>query len=303
MKKEEQKDDQIELELNLEPLDATEADKKEDEIVVKEVEEAEKEELPVEVGINELKLRLEEEKKAREEAERRYKEAQQQANLAKNDAFDSNLRLLDNAIDTVKRNQEILKQNLRDAIAAGDADAQAEVMLSINAAENDLRLLNQGKQQYEAQAAAAQQTDDPVENLAARLTPRSAEWVRAHPEYARDPAMTRRMVRAHEDAVDEGLKADTDEYFQFVETKLKIRKPEPKVEQQEDALSEASAPTQRRSAPPAAPVSRAASSAGSRSNVVTLTRAERETAAALGMTDREYAANKQALIKEGKLAG
>lgn len=292
-----EKDDQIELELNLDPV---EPEKKEDEVVIVDAKEPEKEGLPVEVGINELKLRLEEEKKAREEAERRYKDAQQQANLAKNDAFDSNLRLLDNAIETVNRNKEILKQNLRDAIAAGDADAQADVMLEISKTENDLRLLQQGKTQYEAQAAAAQTPSDPVEQIASRLTPRSADWVRAHPEYARDPAMTRRMVRAHEDAMDEGIKADTDEYFEFVETKLKIRKAE-KQEEQETALSEASAPTQRRSAPPAAPVSRASS--GSRSNIVTLTRAERETAQALGMTDREYAANKQALIKDGKLAG
>jgi len=292
------KDDQIELELNLEPL---ETEKKQDDIVIKEVEEAPKAELTVEDGINELKFKLEEEKRAREEAERRYKDAQQQANLAKNDAFDSNLRLLDNAIETVQRNQEILKQNLRDAVAAGDADAQADIMLTISKTDSDLRQLQQGKVQYEAQAAAAQEPADPVEKIASRLTPRSAEWVRAHPEYATDPALTRRMVRAHEDAVDEGIKADTDEYFEFVETKLKIRKQEAR-EEQESALSEASAPTQRRSAPPAAPVSRA-SSTGSRSNVVTLTRAERETAAALGMTDREYASNKQALIKEGKLAG
>ena len=117
-----------------------------------------------------------------------------------------------------------MKQNLRDAIAAGDADAQADIMLSISRADSDLRQLQQGKQQYEAQAAAAQTTEDPVEKIASRLTPRSADWVRAHPEYARDPAMTRRMVRAHEDAMDEGIKADTDEYFEFVETKLKIRK-------------------------------------------------------------------------------
>jgi flagellar hook-basal body complex protein FliE len=296
------KDEQIELELNLEPL---ETDKKEEELVIDEVEEApveeKKVELTVEDGINELKYKLEQERKAREEAERRAKEAFDAANASKADAHDSNLRLLDNAIETVKRNQEIFKQNLRDAVAAGDADAQAEVMLAISKADNDLRQLEYGKQQYEAQARTPQITD-PVEKMASQLTPRSAEWVRAHPEYARDPVMTRRMVRAHEDAIDEGFQADTDDYFNFVETKLKIRKQEAPA--QESALSEASAPTQRRSAPPAAPVSRSGSpTSGGRSNVVTLTRMERETAQALGMTDREYAANKQALIKEGKLVG
>jgi len=292
-----EKDDQVELELNLDPV---EPEKKQDDIVIVEAKEFEKVELSVEDGIQELKFKLEEEKKARENAEMRYREANQAAYVAKNDAFDSNLRLLDNAIETVRRNQEILKQNLRDAVAASDSDSQAEIMMSLNSADNDLRALHQGKKQYEAQAAAAvQETSDPVEQIASRLTPRSANWVRLHPEYAKDPALTRRMVRAHEDAIDEGIKADTDEYFNFVETKLKIRK----VEQEETALSEASEPTQRRSAPPAAPVSRASATTGTRSNVVTLTRAERETASALGMTDREYASNKQALIKEGKLAG
>ena len=170
-------------------------------------------------------------------------------------------------------------------------------------ADNDLRQLQTGRQQYEAVGKQPVKPADPVESLASQLTQRSADWVRSHPEYARDPAMTRRMVRAHEDAVDEGLKADTDEYFAFVETKLKIRKSEaPK--QEESALSEASAPTQRRSAPPAAPVSRSGTgTGGTRSNVVSLNSAEREHARAMGMTDREYAIQKQALIKEGKLAG
>ena len=293
--------EQIELELDLEQPN------KDEEIVVAEAPEPEVEvkqpEISVEDGINELKARLEEERRAREDAERRYREAQEQALSAKNDAYDTNLRLIDNAIETVKRNNEILKQNLKDAMAAGDYDAAANIQADMIKADNDLRQLQTGKQQYEAAGKQQAKAVDPVESLASQLTPRSADWVRAHPEYARDPAMTRRMVRAHEDAVDEGLVADTDEYFAFVETKLKIRKPEaPK--QEESALSEAAAPTQRRSAPPAAPVSRSGTgTGGTRSNVVSLNSAEREHARAMGMTDREYAIQKQALIKEGKLAG
>ena len=299
-----EKPEQMDLELELEPL---EAEKKDDDIVVEAAPEPEMQvkqpELTVEDGINELKARLEEEKRAREDAEKRYREAQEQANSAKNDAYDTNLRLIDNAIETVKRNSEILKQNLKDAIAAGDADEQANIMIDIQKANLDLDKLIQGKTQYEAMGKQPVQVADPVERIASQLTPRSAEWVRAHPEYARDPIMTRRMVRAHEDAVDEGYSADTDEYFEFIENKLKIRKPEQR-QQEESVLSEASAPTQRRSAPPAAPVSRQApTNSGNKSNVVRLTAAEREHAAAFGMTDREYALQKQALVKSGKMAG
>jgi hypothetical protein len=291
--------EQIELELELDPV---EIEKKDDDIVVEPAETSEiqtkRPELTVDDGISELKARLEEERKAREEAERRAREASLVANAAKNDAADSNLRMIDNAIETVKRNQEILKQNLRDAIAAGDADAQANYTFELQKSEYQLNTIVNGKQQYEA-SLKQQQISDPVEEIASRLTPRSADWVRAHPEYAKDPVLTRRMVRAHEDALDEGLQADTDDYFRFVETKLKIRKPE----QEESPLSEA-ATTQKRSAPPAAPVSRSApNNNGQKSNVIRLTAAEREHAAAFGMTDREYAIQKQALIREGKLAG
>jgi len=287
-------EDQIQLEL----------DPQEDEIQIVEAPEEpkieEKPQLSVEDGINELKFKLEEERKAREAAERRAKEAYEQASAAKNDANDSNLRMIDTAIDTIKRNQEILKQNLRDAVAMGDADAQAEILMSIQKTQSDHEKLMYGKQQYEATVKAA--PADPVEAMASNLTPRSAEWVRAHPEYARDQALTRRMVRAHEDALDEGIRPDTDEYFDYVETRLKVRQA---PVQQEAALSEASTSTsgRRAAAPPAAPVSRSGTGTGSRPNVVTLTRAEQEAARDMGMTPKEYAENKMALVRAGKLAG
>jgi phage I-like protein len=66
-------------------------------------------------------------------------------------------------------------------------------------------------------------------------------------------------------------------------------------------MAETAKVTQRRSAPPSAPVSRSGSAPGSRPNVVRLSNAEREMANMMGMTDMEYAKNKQALQKEGKL--
>jgi hypothetical protein len=287
-------EDQVELEL--EP--------QEDEIEIVEAPEEpkveEKPQLTVEDGINELKFKLEEERKAREAAERRAKEAMEQASAYKHDAADSNMKMIDSAIDTIRRNQEILKQNLRDAVAAGDADAQAEILMSIQKTQSDHEKLVYGKQQYEATVKAS--PADPVESMASNLTPRSAEWVRAHPEFARDQVLTRRMVRAHEDAIDEGIRPDTDEYFEYVESRLKIRQP---PVQQEAALSEASTSTagRRAASPPAAPVSRSGTGTGGRPNVVTLSRAEQEAARDMGMTPKEYAENKMALVKAGKLAG
>lgn len=286
-------EDQIQLEL--EP--------QEDEIQIVEAPEEpkieEKPQLSVEAGIDALKTQLEEERRAREAAERRAKEAMEQASAAKNDAADSNMKMIDNALETLKRNQEILKQNLRDAVAMGDADAQADIMMSLNKTDNDLREVQRGKQQYET--TVKRSAADPVEALASQLTPRSAEWIRAHPEAVHDPIMNRKLRRAHEDAIDDGLTADSDDYFSYVENRLNVRKP---VQQQEAALSEASTSTagRRAAAPPAAPVSRSGTGTGGRPNVVTLTRAEQEAARDMGMTPKEYAENKMALIKAGKLA-
>ena len=287
-------EDQIQLEL--EP--------QEDEIQIVEAPEEpkieEKPQLSVEAGIDALKTQLEEERRAREAAERRAKEAMEQASAAKNDAADSNMKMIDNALETLKRNQEILKQNLRDAVAMGDADAQADIMMSLNKTDNDLREVQRGKQQYET--TVKRSAADPVEALASQLTPRSAEWIRAHPEAVHDPVMNRKLRRAHEDAIDDGLTADSDEYFSYVENRLNVRKP---VQQQEAALSEASTSTagRRAAAPPAAPVSRSGTGTGGRPNVVTLTRAEQEAARDMGMTPKEYAENKMALVRAGKLAG
>lgn len=293
--------EQIELELDLEPT------AKDDEIVVTNAPEpeieAKKPELSVDDGINELKARLEEERRAREDAERRYREAQEQATSAKNDAYDTNLRLIDNAIETVKRNNEILKQNLKDAMAAGDYDAAANIQADMIKADNDLRQLHTGKQQYEAVGRQAATHADPIEKLAAQATPQSAKWLRDNRTILSEPRKLDRALRAHQDAIDDGIEADSREYFEYIENRLGLgRKEAPR--QEESALSEAAAPTQRRSAPPAAPVSRSGTgTGGTRSNVVSLNSAEREHARAMGMTDREYAIQKQALIKEGKLAG
>jgi hypothetical protein len=299
-----EKPEQIELELNLEPLAS---EQKEDDIIVKEAEEPEiqtkQPELTVDDGINELKARLEEERRAREDAERRAKEAYEREVAAKSETNDTNLRLIDNAIETVKRNSEILKQNLKDAAAAGDYDAMANIQADMIKADNDLRQLQTGKKQYEEQIKRPQTTADPIETLASQATPESAKWLRDHKSTLSTPGKLDRALRAHQDAMDDGIKPDSREYFEYIENRMGIRKSEP-PKQEESALSEASAPTQRRSAPPAAPVSRSGTgTGGTRSNVVSLNSAEREHARAMGMTDREYAIQKQALIKEGKLAG
>jgi len=280
-------DNQVELELETAP---------EDDIVIVEAPEEPviktKPEITVDDGIEALRRELEAEKVARQRAE-------QQARVATNDKADSDLRMLNTAIETEGRNKEILKANLREAVANGDTDAQADILMAINQTENNLRQINEGKKHYEAQIKAP--VANKVEALASQLTPKSAEWVRNNPDVVNDERRAKRLERAHFDALDDGIQPDSPDYFNFLENRLNINKTPVR---QEAAMSEASESTsgRRASAPPAAPVSRSGTGTGGRPNVVTLSRAEQEAARDMGMTPKEYAQNKVALQKAGRMA-
>lgn len=265
-------------------------------------------EISPEIGIEALKQQLEMERVARAEAEKRARMAENTASKASYEVQDSNLQLIVSAIDSVNRTNTMLKRDYAAAMQAGAFDQAAEIQsqMSINGAkllqlENGKaalteRLKNPPQQQPEMPA-------DPVEAIASQLSPRSAAWVRAHPECVRDKRLYMKMVGAHNIAVADGFQADTDEYFAEIERQLGYRKPQTAVQQEEDEepTSMAAKPMARKAPPPAAPSSRAASNGTGGRNTVTLTREEREMAGIMGMTPEEYAKNKVALKKEGKL--
>lgn len=289
-------DDPIEIDV----LDDVET--KEPDIIVEEpkAEEPKEEKDPVDDGLESLKAQLERERQARLDAERRANQAAQSAYQAQNEAQDSNLHLVTNAIETVKQTNDILKANYRDAMAAGDYDVAAEIQTEMSANAAKLLQLEQGRQALEnAPRVEAPQpyVADPVEALASQLSPRSADWVRRNPQFATDQRLYSKMIAAHNLAVADGIAPDTDDYFNSIESILKVGN----QRSYEEPTSSASAPTQRRSSPPAAPVSRSGTGTGTRPNRVTLSPEEREMASFMGMTPEEYGRNKLALKKEGKL--
>jgi hypothetical protein len=262
-----------------------------------------------EEGLETLKKQLADEKvaraadqQARSDADKRAREAEHKVAAAENNVQDTNLSLVTNAIDTIKQSNDILKGRYRDAMAAGDFDAAADVQLDMSTNAAKLMQLEQGKIALESQPKREPRTVDLVESFAGQLSPRSASWVRSHPQFATDQRLNRKMVRAHEDAIDEGFVADTDAYFDFVERKLELRQSNDAAGDGGDALSDAAASSQRRASPSAAPVSREGSSTnGQRPNTVRLTAAEREMAQMMDMSDTEYAKQKITLQREGKL--
>ena len=257
-------------------------------------------------GIQELKSRLEREKQARLEAERNAHMAIETAVSAKNEVQDTNLHLVRNAIDTVKRNNDILKYNYSEAMSVGDYNKAAELQETMSMNSAKLMELERGRSSMEnaprmAPPPPPPRYSDPVEELAAQLSPRSADWVRRNPQCVTDQRMFQKMIAAHNLAIADGYTPDSDDYFGLIEDTLKIGRRVAVDQYDDDAMSSAAKVTQRRSAPPAAPVSRGGTGMGSRPNEVRLSKEEIETARDLGMTEKEYARNKMLLKKEGRM--
>lgn len=285
-----------------------------EEIIVKDEEQAigsateDNGEVSPEIGIQALKLQLEQERMARAEAESRARAANETASRASAEVQDSNLQLIASAIESVNRSNQMMKRDYAAAMAAGAFDQAAEIQsqMSINGAK--LLQLENGKSALEQRIAnpPPQQPEapvDPVETIASQLSPRSAAWVRSHPECVRDRRLYMKMVGAHNIAIADGFQADSDEYFSEIERQMGYRKPQTAVqhEEAEEPTSMAAKPMARKPQPPAAPSSRTASNGSNGRNTVTLNSAEREMASIMGMTPEEYAKNKVALKKEGKL--
>jgi len=289
---------------------------KEEELIV-ELPEEHKDEIKVEVAESEpveagpsdadlalkhLKEQLEAANRARVEAEYRAQESDRQAQKADMNTQQANLYTISSAIDAQKREVEIQKATLAAALSNGDHQQAAEIQYAMSETSSRLQQLQLGKEALEKEIKNPPQKQyqapvDPVEQFASQLSPRSAAWVRAHPQCVTDPRLQQKMIAAHNIAVADGIPADSDDYFQFVEDTLKIS---PKrQEAQESAMSDASAPVQRRTAPPATPVSR--SGTGTGRQTARLTKEEAEMAKMMGQTPEEYAKKKLELIAEGRI--
>jgi len=250
--------------------------------------------------ITELKRQLSEEKAARIRAEQQVHQANRETHRAKSEVDDTNLQLVVNAIDTVNRDIELLSQAHTYALQSGDFDRATKIQREMSANEAKLLQLNNGKEALEnapRQPEPQMAPLDPVEDLASRLSPRSADWVRKHPEFVRDQRLNAKMIAAHNLAVADGIPTDTDEYFDAIEETLKVT-PKPAQNDTDDQYA-AKAVRRRDAAPAAAPANRGGQSASS--NVVRLSAAEREMAEMMGMKPEDYAKNKVALKKEGKI--
>jgi hypothetical protein len=265
--------------------------------------------LKPEDGLEKLRLQLEAEKtarlasdSARQVAEQHAREASQAEVEARTKTQGTELEFLTTAIASVTQQTDALESRYAEAMAAQDyaGAAKAQREMATNAAK--LQRLEEGKSALEkAPKPQPRQFVDPVERFASTLDAPSAAWIRSHPEYVRDPKKNRALMAAHNLTESEDIRAGSPEYFARIEETLKLRQPDPVIDDIPEPVVAAQATGGRRAAPASAPVSRAGSGQGSRPNTVRLTSEEVEMAKMMDMTPEQYARQKVALQREGKL--
>lgn len=289
------------------------AEKEEKVEIIDDIEESPKKkaavaEIAPEEGIQDLKKQLEAEKNARLDAERRAKAANEHAFKAEREAKEADLQSVVSAIEIAKTRSEALKRAYSDAHSVGDSDKLAEIQEAMAINSRQMDDLKQGEKALKKQIEAAEKQpiqqmtppSDRVEQMAQAVSQRSAAWLRENKDALSSDRVINKMFRAHEDAIDDGIQPDTDEYFQFIESRIGINRSAQEASASEAPLSAASAPAPKRSAPPpAAPVSRG----NPRANTMQLTRAQADAARDMGYKPEEYAKLRAQLIKEGRLPG
>lgn len=255
-----------------------------------------------EEALAKMEKKLKRQEKEKEKAEYAREVAERRADQLQQETIESRKYVASAAYNQLKTENDILNAKYAEAMSISDYDGAAKLnqQLVMNAnkmlqIENDLE-----RTKYAQQERPASEIDQIIKSVSRE----SADWIKQHKTELDDVRMIRKMFRAHEDAVDDGIKPDTDEYFEYIEGRLGLNESKPAPRRSREAevdadepMSAASKPTPRQAPPPPAPVERY----GSRPNVVRLTRAEAETAQMLGMTEKEYAKHKIALQKEGKL--
>jgi len=247
----------------------------------------------VEKALKKLTKKLEKEKEARQAAEVQARKSAEYARSAVIDAQDSRIHLVGGAIETMKRDDEILTAHLRNAMEIGDFDRAAEIQKTLAVNANKMMELERGYQDLRnapppppVQQAPAGEMN--VEDIIQRVTPRSAEWLRENKKHLPDSRSLRIMARAHEDAIDHGMIPESDQYFRFVENRLGINRDQKPYYDGDDAMSGAAKATKNRQSPPSAPVSRQPVDSQTRPGVIRLTAEQVEAAKISGISPQEY---------------
>ena len=263
-------------------------------------------------GAAELRAQLRAQQEATQYAQRQAMEAAQRAQVAEQRVVGSTVSMIDSALEAANQQAANYKAEFQAALDAADHRAAAEAQEKLSDARHNLLRLQEQRAYVDAEARRPppqqpRQQPQPqlasVDQMANSLVnegyPRSADWLRAHPEWTTRPDLIKRVASASNHLVDnKGLVADTDEYFAALEQELGMtQRQRSNGGDYRRVGPAASAPTSTSS------VSLRTGQTQMRSHIP-LSPAQREAAMELhGMTEKEFALEFEKARVDGKLLG
>jgi len=174
-------------------------------------------------------------------AEAEVARAQREVATVRTEAVERQGESIDSGITAATEAITAAKKEIKSAGEAGNYEALADAQDRLARASARLERLTERKAEVDIRKAEAARpvrdeprpapTADPVETALADMAqsaPRSADWLRTHREFMTDAKKNAKVRAAHFDAVADGIAPESDEYFEFIETRVGLRKaPEP----------------------------------------------------------------------------
>jgi hypothetical protein len=254
-------------------------------------------------GAAELRAQLNAQRAATLQAQQVAAEAAQRAQFAEQQMRGSTVTAIDSALEAAQHQAANLKAEFQAALDAADHRAAAEAQEKLSDARHNLLRLQEQRAYVDAEMRRPRQQPQPqqqqqpvgVEDIARDLSqtgfPRSADWLRAHPEWASRPDLLKRVSSADNHLVDNrGFVRESDEYFAALEQELGMN------QRARRAPAAAAAPT-------SSSVSLRTGQPMMRSHVP-LTPEQRAAAIEMhGMSEKEFAQEFEKARVEGKLIG
>jgi hypothetical protein len=251
-----------------------------------------------EEGISDLKRQLDEATARAANAEAAAQAASTESARFRTEADQARYTAISRAMETATSEVERQEAAWATAMESGDYKAAAKAQTAQAKAAQQLNQLEAGKQQMEAMRAdpryqqPAQPRHDPnsFEGRIAAMSPRTQQWLRAHPDAVSNPMKNAEVVLAHQKAVAAGHAPDSDAYFHFVEQEAGYRAP---VAQPAPRVANPSAPASQQARAPAGPQING--------NRIVMTPKMREAARTAGVTEKEYAREYLKAVKNGDI--
>jgi len=246
---------------------------------------------------------------AEQNAQRLQGEVAQSLSAAEQAQYDS----IANAINAASAEADAAERDIEAARAAGDLNAERKAFRVLARAEGRMEQLEQGKAALDQQREDLKRNPRPqpaapndvvaVIDAMTQLSGDERGWLKQHPDAMTDPRKNAKLQAAYWDAQDAGHVRGTPQYFQFLEERLGYRQPlsppppPPAVDEEPEPQQQRRTPAV--SAPPSRDVPSSATGRP-QTNKITLSPAEREAARFSGVSEVEYAKQKQRLLNEKK---